>query len=103
MTKIAAITVLAVLFTSSKAFSIGALPATITAGEGELLTWVRNPVEPTSFQLATGTLALERIDATVSVGTGETQGTLPVTFKAPRRVTLVAYDLHLEVRLGHQA
>ncbi|KAG7087120.1 hypothetical protein E1B28_013101 [Marasmius oreades] len=97
MTNIAAITVLAVLFTSSKAFSIGALPATVTAGQVELLTWMRNENDPTCFLLGKTSAAknmLGRVSPTVSVGTEQTQGILPITFNiAQIQVTIVAYDL----------
>ncbi|KAG7087119.1 hypothetical protein E1B28_013100 [Marasmius oreades] len=97
MTNIAAITILSVLFTSSKAFSIGALPATVTAGQVESLTWMRSESDPTCFLLGKTSAAknmLGEISPTVSVRMEQTQGILPVTFNnAQIQVTIVAYDL----------
>ncbi|KAF9257468.1 hypothetical protein L218DRAFT_949150 [Marasmius fiardii PR-910] len=81
--------------TASGAFSINSLPSTVTPGQAETITWVRDKNDPTHFVLAedlSGTPLV--IDPTVSVDNGLVQGTLLAPFfTAGSQVNIVAYDL----------
>ncbi|KAG7087066.1 hypothetical protein E1B28_013049 [Marasmius oreades] len=87
---------LTVTLSFAKAFTINGLPAVVTAGQVETLTWTRDKDDPTNFQLAKSSAGkLGMIGSPLTVDKQEeTQGTLPVTFiDAPTQVTIVAYDL----------
>ncbi|KAG7087115.1 hypothetical protein E1B28_013096 [Marasmius oreades] len=88
----------AVLFPTTKAFTINGLPAVVTSGQVEILTWTRELNDPTNFQLAkseAGKVALGMIGSPVTASAEDPRGTLPITFlEAPNQLTIAAYDLN---------
>ncbi|KAF9264422.1 hypothetical protein L218DRAFT_998774 [Marasmius fiardii PR-910] len=90
----------AIQISLSKAFDINALPATVTQNQVVTLTWFREQVDPTYFQLGkvphiiNGNQDVGLILPKQSVERQQTRGVVQVTFlHSGVQLTIAAYDL----------